>query len=85
MDAGTVTNMLSSFGFPIVMCGAMGWFVKYMYDNHRKDRQEYVATEDAKMDRILNTFSTQLDSVQEALNNNTLVITKLCERMSKED
>lgn len=30
-------NAVSVLGFPIVMCGALGWFVKYQCDNYRKD------------------------------------------------
>lgn len=30
-------NAVSVLGFPIVMCGAMGYFVKYQCDNYRKD------------------------------------------------
>ena len=30
-------NAVSVLGFPIVMCGAMAYFVKYQCDNYRND------------------------------------------------
>ena len=32
-----IVNAVSVLGFPIVMCGAMGYFVKYQCDNYRED------------------------------------------------
>lgn len=32
-----IVNAVSVLGFPIVMCGAMGYFVKYQCDNYRDD------------------------------------------------
>lgn len=36
MDVKTVIDMISSVGFPIVMCGMMGWFIKYQMDQNSK-------------------------------------------------
>lgn len=36
MDVKTITDMISSVGFPIVMCGMMGWFIKYQMDQNSK-------------------------------------------------
>lgn len=30
MDYQTVQTLISSLGFPIVMCCAMGWYIKYL-------------------------------------------------------
>ena len=32
-----IVNAVSVLGFPIVMCGAMAYFVKYQCDNYRSD------------------------------------------------
>lgn len=32
-----IVNAVSVLGFPIVMCGAMCYFVKYQCDNYRED------------------------------------------------
>lgn len=36
MDVKTLINLISSVGFPIVMCGMMGWFIKYQMDQNSK-------------------------------------------------
>ena len=37
MDANTIVTLIQSCGFPIVMCGAMAWYVKYQGDIHKKE------------------------------------------------
>lgn len=34
MNAQEIIQVIQSVGFPIVMCGAMGWYVKYITDKH---------------------------------------------------
>lgn len=37
MDIANVIQAISTVGFPIVMCGIMGYYLKYTHDDHRKD------------------------------------------------
>lgn len=37
MNVNDIATLVSSIGFPIVMCGAMAWYVWYMSDQHKKD------------------------------------------------
>lgn len=37
MNVNDIATLVSSIGFPIVMCGAMAWYVKYMSDQHKSD------------------------------------------------
>jgi hypothetical protein len=59
MDINAVTTAISTLGFPIVMCGAMFWYMIKEKDAHKEE----------------------MDSVTEALNNNTLILQKLCDRL----
>lgn len=59
MDVNEVTTAISTLGFPIVMCGAMFWYMLKEKDAHKEE----------------------MNSVTEALNNNTLILQKLCERL----
>lgn len=63
MDANGIITVIQSVGFPIVMCGAMGWYVKYITDKHNAEMQ----------------------SITSALNNNTVALTKLCEKLERND
>lgn len=59
MDMNAVTTAISTLGFPIVMCGAMFWYMIKEKDAHK----------------------AEMDSVTEALNNNTLILQKICDRL----
>lgn len=61
-----VVNIISTLGFPIAACVAMGFYVKYITDKNREDLRK---TWDAHEEEI--------DKLQEAINNNTLAIQKL--------
>lgn len=69
-----IMTMITTVGFPTVACVGIAWFCKYTNDNYRQDLKEANAEHKAEMDKIT-----------EALNNNTLALTKLCERMEREE
>lgn len=52
----------------------MGWYVKYIQDNYRKDINEISAR-----------HKSEMDDVTKALNNNTLAIQKLTDYIEKQD
>lgn len=70
MDVNTITTLIGSFGFPIVACFGMAWYVKYQMDENNKQLKE-----------IRDEHKAEMNKVTTALNNNTLAITKLCERL----
>lgn len=73
MDWSAITQAVTTIGFPIVMCGAMAWYVKYITDKHREE-----------VTKLNEQHQQEMDKVTTAINNNTLALTKLCERMEKE-
>lgn len=77
MDFPTIISAVSAVGFPIVCCLAMGWYVKYNTDKQREDTKELNAQHSAEMMAFK-------DEIKDALNNNTIALTKLCERLDKE-
>lgn len=66
MDFSSILDSIANNGFPVVACLVMGYFFKYVYDNNRID-----------MNKMHESYSTELDKVKEVLNNNTLVIQQL--------
>lgn len=73
-EIGTITQLITTVGFPIAMCCVMCWFV---YDSNSKHRTD------------INTLNEQhrqeMSDLKEAINNNTIAITKLCERIESEN
>lgn len=70
MDLNEIMQAITTVGFPAVMCGAMCYYVKYITDKHRDE-----------MDRVNANHTREMKEITTALNNNTLALTKLCERM----
>ena len=70
MDIQTVLTAISTVGFPIACCVGMGWYVKYTTDKNRED----LTTLNALHKEEMSTVTT-------AINNNTLALQKLTDRM----
>lgn len=62
---------ISTVGFPIVMCGAAVWFIKYLIDKNKDELSELTTSHREEMDKIT-----------EALNNNTVVMQKLIDALT---
>lgn len=65
MDNGVVT-IIQTVGFPIAMCIAMGWYVKYTEDKHREDRN-------GQNER----HAKEMETVNKAIDNNTEALRSL--------
>lgn len=74
MNINDIVTAIPTLGFPIVACLGLGWYVKYQTDAYRsevKDMQKEHKEEIAK--------------VTEALNNNTLALQKLVDKIDNLD
>ena len=76
MDWANIASIIATIGFPIVACIAMAIYVKYITDQQRHETKELNATHTAEMLAFK-------DEMKEALNNNTLALQKLCDRLDK--
>lgn len=72
MDANTIMAMVGSLGFPICACVFMGVYVRSNNENFRNDVKE-----------MSMNHKTEMDKISEAINNNTLVIQKLIDKLDK--
>lgn len=71
MGPTEIAQLITSVGFPIVACCAAAYYIKYISD---KDREEVADLNKQHQEEMI--------KVTEAINNNTLVITKLCEKLN---
>ena len=67
-----IASLVSSIGFPIVCCGILMYYVKYTRD---KDSE--------KISEIEAQHQEETNKLTEALNNNTVVIQRLCDYLAK--
>lgn len=72
MNYGEIAQLITTLGFPIVMCGAMAYYVKYITDKHREETSE-----------LNEKHSEELKQITDALNNNTLALQHLCDTLKK--
>ena len=62
MDVGSITQIISTVGFPIAMCCALLWYIKNLTEARKEETEQFT----------------------EALNNNTLVLQRLCDKLGIE-
>lgn len=81
MDITTVSQLIGSLGFPIAACCAMGWYcirsqnqIKEINEQHREEIKE-----------INEKHSADIQKMTEAVNNNTVALQTLCERLRNDD
>lgn len=70
MNINDILTAVTTVGFPIVCCGAMMYYVKYTTDKHREEIETLNAQHKDEMKEVTN-----------AINNNTLALQKLCDKM----
>lgn len=72
MDVQTIATLIGTLGFPIVACCGMAYFFAKVNDNYRNDIKEIQAN-----------HKEEISGMTEAINNNTLVIQKLVDKMDE--
>lgn len=73
MDIQTLMQAITTMGFPIVCCGALMYYVKYIVDSSR-----------AEITALNDRHKEEMAQITDALNNNTLALTKLCDLLGKD-
>ena len=73
MNITEITQIIMNVGFPIVMWGAMAWYVKDTSDKHREEVRQ-----------LNEQHNDEMQKVTEALNNNTLALQKLCDKLGED-
>ena len=69
-----IATLLGSYTFPVVACLGMAWYVKYITDKNSQ--------ETSKLNEQHTTIMLAYkDEIKDAINNNTLVMERLCNTM----
>lgn len=74
MDANVIISMIGSLGFPIVACIFIAIFFSKTQDNYRADIKE-----------MQTLHKQETDKMTEALNNNTIALQRLVDKMEDKD
>lgn len=74
MDISTIAQLIGTLGFPIVCAVILAYIVKYMFEKYTNDIQN-----------LTKTHKEESDKFAEALNNNTAVLNRLCNKLDDLD
>ena len=76
MDFGTLSSFIQTVGFPAVCVVGIGYFVKYITDQHHEE-----------IEKMNEQHRAEMSEVTTALNNNTLALQKLTDyiQIGKDD
>lgn len=74
MEVNALSQIIMTIGFPIVACCACGWFIFYMTKAHREELQ-----------RFQDLHNTEIKEITAAINNNTLALQKLVDKLGVYD
>lgn len=69
-----ILQLLSNYCFPIVACLAMGWYVRYITDKNMEETSKL----NEQHTKVMLAYK---DELKDAINNNTLVMQRLCDIM----
>ena len=70
MEMETILTAIGSFGFPIVMCIVVCFYVKYIIDKNNE-----------QLEKITLRHQEESKEMTKAIENNTIAITKLIEKL----
>lgn len=74
MDAQSITTIISSLGFPIFCCLALGFWIKTLTENFTNQLEE-----------TRKEHKEEIKSLKDSLDNNTIVLTKLIDRLERDE
>lgn len=74
MDLGSIGNMIAMYGIPIPACIGLAWFCKYIIDMNNKN-----------IERMFDMYATANKENRDAIEANTRILEKLCDKLDKED
>lgn len=69
----SILNAVQTLGISVVMCLLMAWFVKYMFD-------KFISL----LEEEKKAHKEEVATLKDALNNNTVALTKVAERIGEE-
>ena len=70
MPISEILKAITTVGFPIAMCVAMGYYVKYITDKNRDE-----------INKLNEKHCEEIKQITEALNNNTLALQHICDTL----
>lgn len=68
MDIATITQLISSVGFPIAACFAMGWFIVWDKKCRREEAKERDKSQSEMLTQLKETVEKNTEMVEKLIN-----------------
>ena len=73
MDAQTINTLVNSLGFPIFCCIGLGWWIMTITKNFNE-----------QLEQTRNDHKEEIKALKDSLDNNTIALTKLLDRLERD-
>lgn len=84
MDLTILGDMIVNFGFPMVCCGVLAWFVFYRDKKHTDEIIALNAQHRADISALNSAHKEEIAKLSASLDRNTAVMEKLLFKLEKE-
>jgi hypothetical protein len=74
MEMDAILTAIGSFGFPVVMCIVVCFYVKYIIDKNSE-----------QLEHITEQHREETKEMTKAIENNTVALTRLLERLNRDE
>lgn len=78
-----IVDIINNVGVVVTVLGASMWFIYYTFNKHREDLQEQRDMYQKLLVEEQTRHDEEVKAMTEAINNNTIALTKLYEIMSR--
>ena len=75
------TNLISSLGFPLAACIALGFFVYKMWQRQSEEADKMTKQFTETVERLTESHHEEMKGIQQALTDNTIVMNKLIAKL----
>ena len=75
------TNLISSLGFPLAACIALGFFVYKMWQRQAEEADKMTKQFTETVERLTESHHEEMKGIQQALTDNTIVMNKLIAKL----
>ena len=84
MEIQAILDMVTTVGFPIVICFLLLWYIFRIIEAHKEEMHEVTTTYKKQVQDLGDKHQQECKDLATALNNNTIVMTQILEQMRRE-
>lgn len=79
-----IIEIVQTLGFPIAVCIACFWYINKKDEQHKAELEKITEMHRLEMETESEQHKKALDNMTDAINNNTVILTKLLVKLDKE-